>query len=151
MPARLQRSAARDWAARSLAAAAAPHAPPTAPAAVSACAALEAGDASGVAAREDRVAAAVAEQLGVGGALGIATGYAARRLGRAAAVAVGAELMLIQYFAVRGWVTVHWAVVAEDLRPRIGRGAFDGLKDVVLYKLPFAGAFSAGMAAGLRL
>lgn len=111
--------------------------------------ALEAGDAGD--AGEARVAAAVGEQLGVGGLLGLCAGYAARRLGRAAALAAGSELLLVQYLAARGWLTVHWRAVADDLRPRLGKGAADAAREVVLYKLPFAGAFSLGMAAGLRL
>lgn len=102
---------------------------------------------------EDDVGAVrtVSEQLGVGGVLGVATGYAARRLGRALAVAVGTEILLLQYMSYRGWVVVNWSSLANDMRPKLDKGALDAARDIVLYKLPFASAFSVGMAAGLRL
>lgn len=94
----------------------------------------------------------VSEQLGVGGVLGVAAGYASRRLGRAALMAVGTEVIVLQYFATRGWVTVHWGRVGEDLRPVAGPGGIAaGLKEILLYKLPFTAAFSVGLAAGLRI
>lgn len=94
----------------------------------------------------------VSEQLGVGGVLGVAAGYASRRLGRAALMAVGTEVIVLQYFATRGWVTVHWGRVGEDLRPTAGPGGIAaGMKEILLYKLPFTAAFSAGLAAGLRI
>jgi uncharacterized membrane protein (Fun14 family) len=94
----------------------------------------------------------VTEQLGVGGLLGLATGYSIRRLGRIIAFAVGTEVLLLQYLAYRRWLVMDWQRVAQDLKPKgDGRGFWSAGMDIVLYKLPFASAFSAGMAAGLRL
>jgi uncharacterized membrane protein (Fun14 family) len=139
-PAR-RRPTAREWAARSL-----PREPPAA--SLAAAAALEAGDGGG---GEAGAVRAVGEQLGVGGLLGLSAGYAARRLGRAAAFAVGSEVLLLQYLAHRGWVTVHWRTIGEELRPKVRGGVYGAVREVVLYRLPFASAFSVGMAAGLRL
>jgi uncharacterized membrane protein (Fun14 family) len=61
-------------------------------------------------------------------------------------------VLLLQYLAYRRWLVMDWQRVAQDLKPKgDGRGFWSAGMDIVLYKLPFASAFSAGMAAGLRL
>lgn len=93
----------------------------------------------------------VAEQLGVGGVLGFATGYSIRKLGRIVAFFVGTEICILQYLAYRKWLIMDWNRIANDVKPKLDRSFWRAGVDIVLYKLPFASAFSVGMAAGLRL
>lgn len=93
----------------------------------------------------------IAEQLGVGGVLGFTTGFAIRKLGRIVAFFVGTEICILQYLAYRQWLVMDWRRIAKDLQPKLDRSVWRAGVDIVLYKLPFASAFSAGMAAGLRM
>lgn len=93
----------------------------------------------------------VGEQLGVGGVLGFAAGFSIRKVGRAIMFLVGTEVVLLQYFAYRRWVEIDWRRVGRDLSPSLTTSAYDGLLDILVYKMPFAASFTGGLMAGLRL
>lgn len=94
---------------------------------------------------------AFGEQVSFGGALGFATGYTIRKVGKAVLFLVGAEVVFLQYMAVREWVVVDWRRMAHDLSPKLSRSTWEGLVDVLVYKMPFSAAFSSGLVAALRL
>jgi len=86
------------------------------------------------------------EQLTFGGVTGFATGYALNRLGRIALLAVGVQVLTLQAMAHRGWVSVHWSVIAEDVDPGARAARHGGVTRVInlaAYRVPFAGAFTA--------
>lgn len=88
----------------------------------------------------------LSEQLTFGGVTGFATGYALSRLGRLALLAVGIQVLSLQAMAHRGWVSVHWSVIAADVDPSVRAGRHGGMSrviDLAAYRVPFAGAFTA--------
>lgn len=64
----------------------------------------------------------LSEQLTFGGVTGFATGYALSRLGRLALLAIGIQVLSLQAMAHRGWVSVHWSVIAADVDPSVRAG-----------------------------
>jgi uncharacterized membrane protein (Fun14 family) len=93
----------------------------------------------------------IPEQISVGSVLGLATGYSIRKIGRILAFVVGTEIVVLQYLAYKRWLVMDWGQVANDLRPNLSRSAWDTGVEILLYRLPFATAFSAGLAAGLNI
>jgi Uncharacterized conserved protein len=92
--------------------------------------------------------------LGLGGLLGLAAGYAVRVVGRVALLVVGLAFIVVQLLAHYGVVTVDWLQLQTLTEPwlREGRENFGGwFSRVFLANLPFAGAFAAGFVLGLRL
>lgn len=88
----------------------------------------------------------LSEQLTFGGVTGFATGYALSRLGRLALLAIGIQVLSLQAMAHRGWVSVHWSVIAADVDPSVRAGRHGGVSrviDLAAYRVPFAGAFTA--------
>lgn len=90
------------------------------------------------------------EQISVGLVLGVATGYATKRIGKALLLIVGGEIIVLQYLAFKGWLDVHWRKIAEDLTPTVNRNMFDRLLSILTYRLPFTSSFTAGLYAGLK-
>ena len=94
----------------------------------------------------DFLAGPLGEQLTFGGVTGFAAGYALNRLGRIALLAVGVQVLTLQAMAHRGWVSVHWSVIADDVDPGARAARHGGVARVVnlaAYRVPFAGAFTA--------
>lgn len=93
----------------------------------------------------------VGEQLSIGGVLGFATGYSIRKIGKAVMFVVGTEVCILQYMAYRRWLVMDWRRLVKDVAPRLDRSAWDGVLEILLYKMPFNVAFTGGLMAGLRL
>lgn len=93
---------------------------------------------------------AVGGQVTVGGVAGFATGYATKRIGQVLFLLVGLEIVALQAMAKRGWVTVDWKLISDELSPHVEKERLERAMDAVKYKMPFAGAFGAGWFAGLR-
>lgn len=70
----------------------------------------------------------LSEQLTFGGVTGFATGYALSRLGRLALLAIGIQVLSLQAMAHRGWVSVHWSVIAADVDPSVRAGRHGGCR-----------------------
>lgn len=96
------------------------------------------------------LAEALGGQLTVGGVIGFATGYAVKRVGQLILVIMGCEVVVLQLFAQRGWVIVNWNRIGKDLSPHVEKEGFDRVVEALKFKVPFAGAFSAGCYAGFR-
>ncbi|PXF43522.1 FUN14 domain-containing protein 1 [Gracilariopsis chorda] len=93
----------------------------------------------------------IGEQVSFGAVLGFATGYSIRKIGKLILLVVGTEVVVLQYMAYRQWLVMDWRRIGRDLSPKFNRSMWDGLLNVLLYKMPFSAAFSGGLAAGLRL
>lgn len=93
----------------------------------------------------------IGEQMSFGCALGIATGFCLRKLGRMLMVVVGGEVLVLQYMAHRGWAHVGWDKMARDLSPSLDGSRFRDSIGLLAYKMPFAAAFTGGVYMGLRL
>ena len=92
--------------------------------------------------------------IGLGGLLGVAAGYAVRVVGRVALLVIGLAFILVQLLAHFGIVTVDWLQLHPLTEPwfRQGReGLGDWFSRVFLANLPFAGSFAVGFVLGLRL
>ena len=92
--------------------------------------------------------------LGLGGLLGVAAGYAVRVVGRVALLVVGLAFILVQLLAHFGIVTVDWLQLQTLTEPWF-RQSREGLGEwfsrVFLANLPFAGSFAVGFLLGLRM
>ncbi|BDP42085.1 hypothetical protein DAETH_20540 [Deinococcus aetherius] len=91
--------------------------------------------------------------LGVGALLGFATGLALRKLGRFVLVALGLLFLTLQLLASLDLVTVNWLRVQALAEPWLHQGGEAGaewLGRMLTARLPFAGAFTAGLLVGLR-
>ncbi|WP_216323343.1 FUN14 domain-containing protein [Deinococcus aestuarii] len=91
--------------------------------------------------------------LSVGALLGFATGLALKKLGRVTLVALGLLVLTLQLLASFDLVTVHWSRVQALADPWLRQGGEAGagwLGRVLTARLPFAGAFTAGLLVGLR-
>lgn len=84
----------------------------------------------------------IGEQVSFGCALGIATGFCLRKLGRLLMVVVGGEVLVLQYMSHRGWAHVGWDKMAKDLSPALDGSRFRSSIGLLAYKMPFASAFT---------
>lgn len=101
--------------------------------------------------RSGSVVKSVGEQISMGGVLGFAAGYSIRKVGKAMLFLVGTEVCILQYMAYREWLTMDWRRLGRDLAPKFSKSAWEGIVEILVYKMPFSAAFSGGLAAGLRL
>ena len=94
------------------------------------------------------------QQLTFGGLAGFAAGYALKKLGKLAAIALGLFFISMQVLAYHGFVTIHW----DDLQRRVNP-FFEGesvnqlwrtLVEVLTYNVTFAAAFVPGLIVGIK-
>lgn len=98
--------------------------------------------------------APVLGQLTFGALAGFAVGYALKKIGKVAAVALGLFFIAIQLLAYYGLVEINWlqiqASVDPLLRPESLQALWDDVLELLTLNLPFAGAFIPGLLVGLR-
>ena len=80
-----------------------------------------------------------------GTTLGVASGLAIKKIGKALLFLLGTEICILQYMAYKGWLHMNWKKITEDVRPKFERGVLDGVVEILVYKLPWASSFTAGM------
>ena len=94
-------------------------------------------------------------RLGFGGLLGMAVGFATRKLGKFVLLGVGLLFLAVQLLAWQGWIHVDWLSLEAA-----AKGAWTSVDGETLAQrawhvasadLPFGGAFAGGFAIGLRL
>lgn len=103
------------------------------------------------------------ESFTMGTCLGFCSGYALKKVGRAAAVAVGGLVVIFQSAARQGYVEVKWDAIERDFNNAVdfnqdgkvdasdARHAWGKALDVLTDHMGSAGAgFAAGMLLGLR-
>lgn len=94
------------------------------------------------------------EQLGFGGLAGFAAGYAAKKLGKLVAIALGLLFIALQILAFYGFVRIEWGAVQATVEPLLEAESLSqtwrGLLRVLTYNLPFAAAFVPAFVWGLR-
>ncbi|MFC5849957.1 FUN14 domain-containing protein [Deinococcus petrolearius] len=91
--------------------------------------------------------------LSLGGVLGVACGLALRAAGGTLLISLGLLFIAVQLLAWAGIVTVDWPRLGALSGPwlRAVPELWQGLLRVLTDRLPFAGAFGAGLLLGLRL
>ncbi len=98
--------------------------------------------------------APVLGQLTFGALAGFAAGYALKKIGKVAAVALGLFFIAIQLLAYYGLVEINWLQIQESVDPLLRPDSLEVLwRDVLellTLNLPFAGAFIPGLLVGLR-
>lgn len=95
----------------------------------------------------------VLPDLSVGAVLGFATGMAIKAVGRVVLVVVGVLFITLQLLAYFEVVSINWLRLQALTEPWLRQGGEHGaqwLGRVLTANLPFAGAFAAGLALGLR-
>lgn len=93
-------------------------------------------------------------QLTFGALAGFAAGYALKKIGKVAAIALGIFFIAIQLLAYYGLVEINWLQIQEGidplLRPESLQALWQELADLLTLNLPFAGAFIPGLLLGLQ-
>ncbi len=98
--------------------------------------------------------APVLGQLTFGALAGFAAGYALKKIGKVAAVALGLFFIAIQLLAYYGLVEINWLQIQRSvdplLRPESLEVLWRDVLELLTLNLPFAGAFIPGLLVGLR-
>jgi uncharacterized membrane protein (Fun14 family) len=93
--------------------------------------------------------------MGFGGVAGLVVGYAAKKMTRLVALALGLTFILVQVLAYEGLLSVNWGAVQET-----AHGVWTNAQGVTLAdrawailtaNLPFGAAFVSGFAVGFKL
>lgn len=96
----------------------------------------------------------IAEQLGFGGLAGFAAGYAAKKLGKLVAIALGLLFIALQLLAFYGFVSIEWGQIQATVDPLLEAESlaqgWRSVLSVLTYNLPFAAAFAPAFVWGLR-
>eukprot|EP00588_Corethron_pennatum_P008510 CAMPEP_0194266100 /NCGR_PEP_ID=MMETSP0169-20130528/1123_1 /TAXON_ID=218684 /ORGANISM="Corethron pennatum, Strain L29A3" /LENGTH=130 /DNA_ID=CAMNT_0039006711 /DNA_START=106 /DNA_END=501 /DNA_ORIENTATION=+ len=117
---------------------------------------------------EDDVVTRAIEKVGpflsrvsFGTVVGYCSGAAAKKIGKALAIAVGFAYIAVQSVSYSGYVDVDWVKIQKDIKTQIDLDN-DGkittkdlklywlkIKSLLTHKIPSAGGFSAGFLYGL--
>lgn len=104
----------------------------------------------------------LAGQISYGVVLGGCAGYAAKKMTKVAAFAVGGVFLGLQGLAYKGYINVNWEQIEKEAINKLdqdGDGDFDGddvklimgdFYDFAKFQLPGAGGFGTGLVLGLR-
>ena len=97
----------------------------------------------------------VGADLGFGGVAGAVVGYAAKKVTKLVALALGLVFIVIQVLVYLKFVSVDWGAVqtgAEHVwADAAGVTLADRAWEVISANLPFGAAFAAGFALGFKL
>ena len=96
----------------------------------------------------------IVEQLSFTGLAGFAAGFAAKKLGKLVAVAVGLLFISLQLLAYYGFISIDWGQIQASVDPLLEAdslaSAWRGVLRVLTFNLPFAAAFVPAFVWGLR-
>eukprot|EP01116_Phalansterium_solitarium_P009816 TRINITY_DN2412_c0_g1_i1.p1 TRINITY_DN2412_c0_g1~~TRINITY_DN2412_c0_g1_i1.p1 ORF type:complete len:208 (+),score=30.56 TRINITY_DN2412_c0_g1_i1:23-625(+) len=88
-------------------------------------------------------------QAGVGGFLGFALGYAAKKSMRMMLIILGAEFAFLQVLAYVRFITVHWDTILQQLRLVGNRQSLaDTLRGIFTYRFPLKAGLAVGFWGG---
>jgi uncharacterized membrane protein (Fun14 family) len=103
--------------------------------------------------------ASAGKQIAIGGISGWCSGYLVGRIGKAAALALGGSLIILQIANYQGLIHINWTRVQhsyESTRRRIGQHVTDNMstfvenmRDLARQHICLAGSFAAGFLLGL--
>ncbi len=97
----------------------------------------------------------LAPELGFGGVAGAVVGYAAKKLTKLVALALGLVFLVIQGLVYLQVVSVDWGVVQSGAEhvwtDAQGVTLADRAWAIIAANLPFGAAFAAGFAIGFKL
>ncbi|KAG7343354.1 FUN14 family protein [Nitzschia inconspicua] len=101
-------------------------------------------------------------QLSFGSVMGFCSGYALKKVGKAAAVVVGCGFIALQTCVSFGYLKIDWARLSEDAQKKLdksGDGKLD-MEDAKIYwqklkillteNLPSSSGFSLGFLLGVK-
>jgi uncharacterized membrane protein (Fun14 family) len=103
-----------------------------------------------------------ATKAGYGFVVGYCSGFAVKRVAKAAAFVIGGAFVVVQSLAYRGYVKVNQDQVSKDVEDyldfnkdgrvdaRDAEIAYDRLQSMLAYNLPSGGGFTAGLYTGIR-
>mmetsp|Transcript_27977 Transcript_27977/g.41321 ORF Transcript_27977/g.41321 Transcript_27977/m.41321 type:complete len:124 (+) Transcript_27977:76-447(+) len=104
----------------------------------------------------------VLSKLSFGAVAGYTSGYATKKIGKAAAFVAGVGFIIFQSLAVAGYIDIDWLKIKDDAVKSIDTDG-DGelttkdiknywrkFKSIMTSKLPDAGGFSLGFLYGVR-
>lgn len=91
-------------------------------------------------------------QLGGGGVLGFAAGYAFKKLLKLIMIIVGVFVLGLLALEYKGWVKVNYEAIARSIENAItgGTSTAVSLKSHIIANLPFASAFLLGFSLGFK-
>lgn len=93
--------------------------------------------------------------LGFGGAIGVAAGYAAKKATRLTLLMLGALFIIVQLLAYVDLIQIRWDVVESFFRDiwfdAEGSDLGERAWMMLTSNLPFGGAFVAGFLVGFRM
>lgn len=92
-------------------------------------------------------------QLGGGGVLGFAAGYAVKKMLKLIMVVVGVFILGLLALEYKGWIKINYDALAQSIENAItgGASAAAGLKSHILANIPFASAFLLGFTLGFKV
>lgn len=93
-------------------------------------------------------------QITFGALAGFAAGYALKKIGKMAAIALGIFFIGVQLLAYYGFVEVNWLQIQKTvdplLKPDSLQAFWQALVKLLTLNLPFAASFIPGLLIGLR-
>lgn len=93
--------------------------------------------------------------MGLFGVLGVAVGYAVKKLIRLAGLIVGLIVGVVLVFSWLGWVAIDWNAVQSSADPLLSAAQDDAVRDsflnALVADLPDAAGFTAGFLVGLKM
>jgi uncharacterized membrane protein (Fun14 family) len=93
------------------------------------------------------------EQLGFGGLTGAVAGYAAKKVTKWVAIALGLIFILLQLLAYKGFIAINWGEIGSAAQPHLvegGRSTLSAIWRVLTHNLPFGAAFAGGFWLGFK-
>ena len=93
-------------------------------------------------------------QLTFGGVAGFASGFALKKIGKLAAIALGLLFISVQILVYYGVIEVDWLRVQETINPLLSPDSLDrgwrSLTELLTSNVPFAAAFIPGFLIGFQ-
>ena len=99
------------------------------------------------------------KQIGVGAAVGWASGYVTMKVGKMAATAIGGSLLVLQIAHHKGYIKVDWnkmtndsATLADQMKDKLkikSKSGFEKFQEFAAKNIYLAGGFTGGFFLGI--
>jgi uncharacterized membrane protein (Fun14 family) len=98
----------------------------------------------------DSIASATT-QLGFGTVVGIAVGYAAKKVAKFLLIFLGIFFVALQYLSFQGFITMNYQKFQQAFEALIGRATdAPSIPSFITAGVPFYGSFALGFALGFK-